>query len=416
MKSIPKRNFVILLLVGLTSVVFPQTRNLDYYLNEGLQNSPLIKDLQNQLGSASIDSLLVLARKKPQVEWRSQILYPPFNDHLGYDEVVTDGGNYQAVGYVSQNVFNRKLISNELNSISTQKRGLTVNRKLTTAELRKSVTSLYIIAYQVYSDYTFNLSFLGLMTEENGIAERMVKAGIFSQSDFLALQVETEGQKIIVRQLKNEYLKDIRLLNEACGLVDTSSVVLMKPEIELISPVNYSDYLLLEPYKIDSLNIVNEKASLDLKYKPVVTWFADAGILTSRPQTFYRHFGASAGISLNFPIYDGKQRNLDEKKLSLRENTRSFYTYNSRKQYDQQYLRLKEELDGLTEVRRDLDSQFRSSDLLVRSLKSELEAGIIKMTDYLIVLKNHRNINHSITMSEIDIMNIINEMNYLLAK
>ena len=416
MKSIPKRNFVILLLVGLTSVVFPQTRNLDYYLNEGLQNSPLIKDLQNQLGSASIDSLLVLARKKPQVEWRSQILYPPFNDHLGYDEVVTDGGNYQAVGYVSQNVFNRKLISNELNSISTQKRGLTVNRKLTTAELRKSVTSLYIIAYQVYSDYTFNLSFLGLMTEENGIAERMVKAGIFSQSDFLALQVETEGQKIIVRQLKNEYLKDIRLLNEACGLVDTSPVVLMKPEIELISPVNYSDYLLLEPYKIDSLNIVNEKASLDLKYKPVVTWFADAGILTSRPQTFYRHFGASAGISLNFPIYDGKQRNLDEKKLSLRENTRSFYIYNSRKQYDQQYLRLKEELDGLTEVRRDLDSQFRSSDLLVRSLKSELEAGIIKMTDYLIVLKNHRNINHSITMSEIDIMNIINEMNYLLAK
>jgi hypothetical protein len=34
---------------------------------------------------------------------------------------------------------------------------------------------------------------------------------------------------------------------------------------------------------------------------------ADAGILTSNPWNFYNHFGYSAGISLNIPVYDGKQ-------------------------------------------------------------------------------------------------------------
>ncbi len=393
-----------------------QVRNLDYYINESLRNSPLLNDLQNQINSASIDSLITLAKRKPQVEWRSGLLYSPYNDHFGYDEVITDGGNYQAVGFVSQNIFNRKLISNELNSITTRKSGLGINKKLTTAELEKTITNIYITAYQVYTDFSFNRSFLDLMNEENQIVEKLVKAGIYSQSDLLALQVETEGQKILVSQLDNEFKKEIRLLNEACGVADTSSVILMKPEIEMSGLVNDSEYLLLEPYKIDSLNIINEKTALGLRYRPTVSWFADAGVLTSRPQTFYRHFGASAGISLSFPIYDGKQRNLEEKKLSFKENTRSVYNSISRKQYDQQYLRLKGELEGNREVRSRLNAQLEKSDRLVRSLKTELEAGIIRMTDYLNAIRNHRNINRNISLSDIEILNIISEMNYLLKK
>jgi outer membrane protein TolC len=393
-----------------------QERSLDYYISEGVVNSPLLRDLGNQVSASSIDSLIVLAGKKPRIEWKSQLLYSPYNDHFGYDEVITDGGNYEAVGYISQNIFNRRYIENEMNSINTQKKNLNLGKKLSLAELKRTITSLYIASFSVYSDLMFNRSFLDLMIEQNSLVEKLVKAGIYSQSDYLALRVETDGQKVLVRQLGNQYRSSVRMLNEACGIIDTLDIILEKPDIKPVEILNDSHYLLLEPYIIDSIRIINEKNALLLRYKPTVTWFADAGILTSNPWNFYRHLGASAGISLNFPIFDGHQKNLEEKKLAFRENTRSYYNLYSRKQYDQQYLRLKDELAGIREVRSQMEGQLEASGLLVNSLRSELEAGIIRMTDFLNALKGHRTINHNINMADIEVMNIMNEMNYLLAK
>jgi hypothetical protein len=411
-----KRYFLLFFIAGASITCLAQARNLGYYLGEGLQNSPLLKDLQNQLNSASIDSLLIMARRKPQIEWRSQLLYSPYNDHLGYDEVITDGGNYQATGFVSQNIFNRKIIQNEFNSIENQKNGLGISTRISVAGVKRTITSLYLESWSVYSDILFNRSFLKLMNDQDEIIEKFVKAGIYNQSDYLALRVETEGQEIIVNQLKNQYDKDIRLLNEACGIVDTVHVILTEPDIKPAAMLMPSDYLFLKQYSIDSIRIINEKNTLDLRYKPTVMWFADAGILTSNPWNFYKHFGASAGISLNFPIYDGNQRKLEEKKLMISENTRSFYNVNAKKQYDQQYLRLKEELEGIKEIRARLEKQLSVSDQLVKSLRAQLETGIARMTDYLNALKNYRSISHGLNMTDIEMLGIINEMNYILSE
>ena len=92
-----RRLLLILLLSGLTLAAYNQTRNLDFYLNQALQNSPLLNDYRNQIKSSVADSLLVRAAKKPMVEARSQLLYSPVYQNFGYDEVITDGGNYTAV-------------------------------------------------------------------------------------------------------------------------------------------------------------------------------------------------------------------------------------------------------------------------------------------------------------------------------
>ncbi len=402
------------LLIELTS--FSQTRSLEYFINAGLQNSPLLNDLQNQLNSALIDSLIIRAQNKPQIEGQSLFLYSPYNSHFGYDEVITDGGNYQVAGYVSQSIFNRKITENKYMTLNNQRQGISLNRKITEAELNRLITSLYLESYSVYSDMSFNVSFLELMKGQNNIMDQFVKAGIFSQSDYLSLLVETRGQEIIISQLRNLYDKNIRLLNEACGIVDTARIELVLPDIKLVETDNRSDYLFLKQFSIDSLQIVNERTSLGLRYKPSVNWFADAGILTSKPETFYRHFGVSAGFSLNIPIFDGQQRKLEDQKLLIRENTRSFNNIISRKQYDQQYLRLKGQLQGIKDIRIKIAEQLRISDQLVKSLKSQLETGIVKMTDYLNALRNYRSINHNLNMTNNEMLSIINEMNYILAK
>ena len=411
------RRFIFFFIVsGLSLAGISQSRDLNYYLREGLQNSPLINDLKNQLQSASLDSIIIAARRKPQVEGRSQLLYSPYNDHFGYDEVITDGGNYQAVAYVSQDLFVSKKAGNKYQALNYEKQGLNLSVKLSAAELMKTITDLYLESYSVYSELLFNVSFLDLMKNENQVVSRFVENGIYSQADYLSLLVETGGQEVIITQLRNQYRKNIMSLNELCGIVDTSQIMLQMPVIEPQGTARISDYLILRQYSLDSLRIINEKEALSLRYKPSVNWFADAGILTSNPFNFYRHAGASAGVSLTVPIYDGHQKKVEEDKLSLKEDSRSRYFNGTKKEYDQIYLRLNSELEGIKQVKAGLEKQLALSDQLVKSLRVQLENGIIKMQDYIVAIKNYRNINRYIILSDIDILRVKNEINYILTR
>jgi len=411
------RRFIFFFIVsGLSLAGISQSRDLNYYLREGLQNSPLINDLKNQLQSASLDSIIIAARRKPQVEGRSQLLYSPYNDHFGYDEVITDGGNYQAVAYVSQDLFVSKKTGNKYQALNYEKQGLNLSVKLSSAELMKTITDLYLESYSVYSELLFNVSFLDLMKNENQVVSRFVENGIYSQADYLSLLVETGGQEVIITQLRNQYRKNIMSLNELCGIVDTSQIMLQMPVIEPQGTARISDYLILRQYSLDSLRIINEKEALSLRYKPSVNWFADAGILTSNPFNFYRHAGASAGVSLTVPIYDGHQKKVEEDKLSLKEDSRSRYFNSTKKEYDQIYLRLNSELEGIKQIKAGLEKQLALSDQLVKSLRVQLENGIIKMQDYIVAIKNYRNINRYIILSDIDILRVKNEINYILTR
>jgi outer membrane protein TolC len=415
-----KRLFYIAHLIILFSFqavsIHSQTRDLDYYLTSGVKNSPLLNDLKNQLHSASLDSLIIKAQLKPQVEGRSQLLYSPFGNNIGYDEVITDGGNYQAVAYVSQNLLQKKKTTNRYTALDIEKQGVRYSSGVTITDLKKDITDLYLQSYAEYSELSFNVSFLSLMKSESQVIKRFADNGVCSQSDYLSLLVETGGVEVIINQFRSRYRSDIMALNEICGILDTASVILELPLIETPGMPNDHNYIFLRQYSIDSLKIINEREALALRYKPSVNWFADAGILTSNPLNFYRHAGISAGVSLTVPIYDGHQKKLEGDKLSLKESTRVNYLEVNRRQYDQDYLKLCDELDGLNRIRNSLNNQLKLSDELVNSLKVQIESGIIKMQDYISAIKNQRNIKHNLIMSDIDILRVKNEINHLLAK
>jgi hypothetical protein len=407
---------IILVLTLFPTSVFAQTRSLDFYIDAGIQNSPLLNDLKNQLSTVSIDSLLVRAAKKPLIEAKSQALYAPYSHNFGYDEVVTDGGNYQAVAAITQNIFNRRELENKFQALEIQKQSVGNTAKLSIAELKKTITDQYITSYSDFYDMQFNKSFLGLMYNENEIAKRFVTSGILNQTDYLALLVETQGQEILVDQLKYQFGKDLRLLNQLCGLNDTVTCELQEPQIALseITDTIYSPFF--RQFEIDSLRLANERIALDVRYRPKINWFADAGALSSTPENIYRHFGFSVGASLNVPIYDGRQKNLEIRKLSISENTISGYRSIYKKKYDQMLFQLNDELDGTGKVKIRIDKQLATSDQLVTSLKAQLEAGQVRMTDYINAIKNLRNINRNLNLINIRILQIRNEINFLLTQ
>ena len=397
-------------------IALPQTRSLDFYIKQGIQNSPLLKDLNNQLSASAIDSLLVRAAKKPQIEARSQLQYSPYYDNFGYDEVITDGGNYQAVAAVTQNIFNRRELENKFRSLEIQKQSLGNSAKLSVAELKKTITDQYITSYSDYSDLQFNRSFLDLMANENELVRQFAENGIWSQSDYLSLLVETQGQEVLVRQLRNQYTKDLRLLNQLCGLNDTLTWELTEPRLGLPGASDYINSPFFMQFVIDSMRLANDRNALSIKYRPKINWFADAGVLTSTLNNFYRHFGYSVGASLSIPIYDGQQKDLESRKISLYENTVANYRAKYIKQYDQLLFQLKDELAGAEKVKAQINIQLATTKQLIASLKAQLEIGQVRMTEYINAIKNYRNINRNLNLVNIRMLQIRNEINYLLTQ
>jgi len=411
-----RRYFLIIILSGFNLVAHTQARNLEYYLAEGLRNSPLINEFKNKLSSSQADSLLIRAARKPFVEARSQLLYSPFYKDFGYDEVITDGGNYTAVMGVTQNILNRSEINNKLEAVDIQKKSINNSTKITVNELNKIITGQYLVTFSDFSDLSFNRSYLDLFRKENDIVEQFVKNGVYKQTDYLALIIETESQEILVSQLESQSKKDLMLLNQICGITDTSAYEVPEPLITVngIPDITKSSSYL--QYKIDSIRINNAKTFVDIRYKPRVNWFADAGFLTSNPWNFYKHFGYSVGVGMTIPVYDGRQKVIEKRKLEFDENSRKMYETTYKNQYFQQIRQLNNDLKSLNDMSLRMEKQLKTSEQLVKALKDQLEAGIIQMTDYINAVKNFRTMSRNLNMVNIQKLQVINEMNFLLTR
>jgi outer membrane protein TolC len=411
-----RRYFIVLILSGFAISAYTQSRDLDFYLKQAVQNSPLLNDYRNQVKSSYADSLLIRAAKKPLVDAKSQLLYSPVYHNFGYDEVVTDGGNYTAVMGISQPVFNKREINNKFKAVDLQKRAINNSTQISINELNKIITDQYLTSFSGYTDFIFNKNFLDLLVKENEIVKQFVKGGVAKQTDYLTLLVETQSQEILVNQLKSQYRKNLILLGQLSGLNDSAWYDLADPKIEIRGTADIGKSPSYIQYKIDSIRIENEKMAIDIRYRPKVNWFADAGFLTSNPWNFYKHFGYSAGLSLNIPVYDGKKRGIEKQKLELNENSRQAYQNTFYKQYFQQIQQLNLDLKALNVMSAQVENQLKTSQQLVDIFKEQLEAGIIQMTEYINAIKNFKTTSRNINLIYIEKLQVINQMNFLLTQ
>src|SRR5256885_6752758 len=103
-----KWSIIIILYLLIVNLSFAQTYTLDYYLRNALDNSPLLRDYQNQVASNQIDSLLIKATYKPQVTGTSNNSYAPLIKGFGYDQAITNGGGVNALVGVNQALVSRR--------------------------------------------------------------------------------------------------------------------------------------------------------------------------------------------------------------------------------------------------------------------------------------------------------------------
>ena len=386
--------------------------NLDFYLGRALQNSPLLKDYQNQVLLGQIDSQLVRASYQPQVNGNSTNLYAPTIHGWGYDQAISNGGNFTTVVAVNKTLVGQKHLDAQYETIRLQNQGINNTAKVSEQDLKRSVTAQYIITYGDLQQLNFNRDVYTLLEKEESLLKDLTQKNVYRQTDYLAFLVTLKQEGLLLRQLDIQFRNDHGTLNYLCGIVDTAATALADPGIGLQPLPDITHSVFFHQYHLDSLKIRNDRSLIDFSYRPKVNLYADGGYSSSLMYEAYKNFGVSFGVTLSVPIYDGHQRKMQYSKLDIAERTRSGYKDFFTSQYSQQIAQLAQQLKATEDLIGQIDEQVRYSQTLIEVNGKLLGTGDAKIADYILALSNYLNAKNLLTQNNITRLQIINQINY----
>ncbi|WP_121809410.1 TolC family protein [Mucilaginibacter kameinonensis] len=397
----------------LSAVTQAQTYNLEHYLELAKSNSPLLKDLQNQIASGQLDSLRIKAGYRPQVSANSTGLYAPVAGGYGYAPAITNEHTLAALLGINQSLDSKKNIAAQIDAVKLQSQSVLNTSKISEQDLRKAVTAQYIAAFGSLQQVKFNQEVISLLNREEELLKKLTRTNVYRQSDYLTFLVTLKQQELTLSQARLQYKNDYTTLNYLTGIADTSYIELQDPGIQKNMRADISNSIFFSQYKTDSLKLVNSRTLLDFSYKPKINLMADGGYnsdFLSGPA--YKNFGVSVGFSFTLPLYDGGQRKIQYRKLSLEEDTRRNYKAFFDTQYRQQLAQLNQQIDGSEKLIAQIDEQMKYTESLIKVDTQLLQTGDVRMADLVLAINNYLAIKNLKTQTTINKLQLINQLNY----
>ena len=406
-----KRNiFLIVLLIPFCCL--SQKKDLSFFIDASLNNSPQLLEYRNLLLSNSIDSQLIVAANRYQVTGNGNTYYAPIVNGYGYDAAITNGQQFSALISVNKQVYNKKNLSLQFNSLQLSRDSINVTSGITRQDIKKTIITQYITAYSDQLQIDFTDEIINLLQGEDSILKRLTQKNVYKQVDYLSFLVTLQQQRLARSQLFVQYKNDYATLNYLTGIVDTTTAPLAEPALEVVKNYITDSSVFLLKYKVDSLRLINEKALVDLSYRPKVSLFADAGYQTTFDITPYKNFGTNVGINFSIPIYDGHQKQLQYSKINIQERTRQRQKEFFQTQYTQQIQQLEQQLSALDALSDPINKQIEYLKTLIEVNGRLLETGDVKITDYVLALNNYITSRNLVVQNMITRFQVINQLNY----
>lgn len=387
--------------------------SLDYYIQNALKNSPIFVDNANQIKSLAYDSLLIKAILKPQVNLNSNAYLVPNINGFGYDPAITNGGNLTALTSANYTFIRKENIDNRFSSINIQRMLIELNSKLNERDLRQAVTSQYLTVFGQQKQLEKLNEIISLLNKEETILKKLTASSIYRQTDYLSFLVNLKQQALIYLQQKNQIRNDVLLLNYLCGVQDTAYVDLSNPAISINIPKPPEENIAFYQYKLDSMRLMNLSDNIKYSYDPKFSIVGDAGFNSSFISKGYKNFGASIGLNLLVPIYDGHQRQIQYDKISISDQTRKEYAAFYVKQVKVKNEQIIAQIAAIEQLATYAQDQFILSKKLVDADGSLLESGDLRITDFIIALSNYLASQSILTQLNNDKLQLINQYNYL---
>ena len=404
--------FSIVLCAFTYSASLAQTNSLDGYLQIAKTNSPLLKDLQNQIASNQVDSLRLKAGLKPQVNLSSGGLYAPIVNGYGYAEAITNNHTLNGLMQVNQTIVGKNNMEAQVAAITLQTLSLSNATKISEQDLKKAITAQYITAYGDLLQYKFSREVVDLLNKEESVLKQLTRSNVYRQSDYLTFLVTLKQQELVVTQARSLYKNDFSTLNYLAGIEDTTIIELDTPNIKPLVRPDVSTSIYFQQYKLDSLKLVNSKQLVDFSYKPKANIFADGGYNSDFMGQAYKNFGASIGFALTVPIYDGGQRKMQYKKLSLQEETRENYKAFFSTQYRQQIAQLNQQITENENLLTQINEQIKYNRSLINVDMDLLKTGDLKIADMILAINNYLTVKNLLNQTTVSKLQLINQLNY----
>ncbi|MGB8358273.1 MAG: TolC family protein [Bacteroidales bacterium] len=418
-----------ILLLSWLSSLSAQQRDLNFYLEQAKINSPLINKNKNESKIVTLDLKQINSvLSKPEVNLISGVMFAPIishdnnssrfelvsdgaTDYTGYDLALTDGGHYQAVVSVKQPLFTGSRYKTYANKASISGQINDNNIALTVHEMEQIVGYQYILCIKSKMQINNELLLLKELDEQVKRMERLVENAVYKQTDLMLLQIEIQNYEAEYKMFRGEYMANIYDLNLICGIRDTSRVDLreidfvLKPDIVLSS--NF-----LTAYKLDSLNIIADRSINDLKYKPQLDLFADAGLFAAY-LPYPDRIGFSTGISLSWNIFDGHQRTIQREKSDINLQTIEFEKKNFMTQNDINKNKILNQIEAVDQRLRLFEQQADQYDKLYNAYSKELSSGEASVMDFKNLLKDIAAKKQETLLLKMERQLLINSYNYL---
>ena len=345
--------------------VFSQQHDLKYFIEQAKESSPLInKNINNnkiiKLDLKQTERIL----KNPVISLESNILIAPTisydafpttfdvitngsSNYTGYDLGVTNGGQYQAYVSVKQPLLGKMNLKPYKQKAEISNKQNDNSSTLTVHEIEQLVGYQYILCLKAKAQIKNGKSILQLVDEQLSIMHKLVDNAVYKQSDLMLLEIEKQNKVLENKSFEDDYKANLYDLNLLCGINETSETDIQETELE-IKPTPGLASQFLTSYKLDSLSIVADQTISELKYKPQLNVFANAGYNATGIPTF-DHLGFSVGMNFNWTLYDGNQRKLEREKSSVNLQIQQFEKEHFITQKEINLNKIKAQLKALTE-------------------------------------------------------------------
>ena len=420
-----KLNLLILLLV-LPVLLQAQSKDVNYFLQEGLKGNPGIAENINLQQFFQIQNEIITAQnKRPQVNFTGDYLFAPFffnNGRVisitsnpspkayGYDVGITNGGWYAAQVNVAIPLFNNALIkplyeqNKILGDISAY------SRKQLEQDLKKSIVDQYIITFQFQQQTGYLQKIIDQLESRKPYVTALVKQGLLQQNDYLLLDIQQTTSRNDLLQLQYAYSNGLAILKNLAAISDSTVFNLANPVI-VLQPAP-AEFYYVQKFRLDSLNLVAQQNVFNIKYKTQVSAIASSGINAVDITNVPHNVGLSAGLHVAVPIYDGKQKKMNERQnnvllrnLQAYRNNKALLQQNNIRNAKQQIMQWQQTIDLL-------DQQIKKQELLLDILKDKVIKGQVTVMDYINALQDYIVTEKTRALAETNVLLYNNQYNY----
>lgn len=416
-----------MLISGCNNLLLAQN-DLQFYIQSAKDNSPFIKDNINQSEATKIEvERLKALYTKPQIGVTANYLFAPVisqdngktslllnpdnpNKYFGQDVGLTNGGLYQGLIGVNQPLFMQskfKVIADEA-MISTKVNEN--NIRLTNFELEKIITDQYLLCLQNFNQIKFLDKYIGLLKAQKDLVAKLVNGSVFKLSDVTLLNIEIQSQLIVLQTIQASYKKNLMDMNTIAGITDTAYHELAATALEPSTANNLSSFI--EKYSLDSSLLMAQQGIFELRYKPQWNVFANGGINASNISTLPRRFGVTAGISYTKTLFDGRQKEINQRRTATLLKTSQAYKENFLTQNTARKNNFLEQIKAIDARVRLTETQVQEYDKLLGYYKQELVRGQISVINYVNTVKSAITLENDFITMQTNRQLLINTYNY----